>query len=117
MPEPTGRYSQWYQRLRVAPLLIFAGLAAAAPGSATATSIDMDEFSVTRNGSPLFDDTFNQNTTLNGGTGSTVASGTNFSGDGPADYFVHGAIPETTANNGQALLNTANGIEIGRAHV
>src|SRR5215467_9928820 len=110
MPEPTERYSQWYQRLRAAPLLIFAGLAAAAPGSATATSIDMDEFSVTRNGSPIFDDSFNQNTTLNGGTGSSVPSGVNFTGGGPANYFVGGAIPETTANNGQALLSTTNGV-------
>ena len=43
----------------------------------------MDEFSVTLNGSPLFDDSFNQNTTLNGGTGSTVGSGSNFANDGP----------------------------------
>jgi hypothetical protein len=70
----------------------------------------MDEFSVTLNGSPLFDDTFNQNTTLNGGTGTTVPSGSNFAGGTAANYFVHGTIPETTANNGQAQLNTANGI-------
>ena len=113
MPEPTRSYSQWYGRLRGPTLFIVAGLATAAvPGSATATSIYMDEFSVTRNGSPLFDDTFNQNTTLSGGTGSTVGSGVNFAGDGPANYFVHGTIPETTANSGQALLNTANGIVV-----
>ena len=110
MPELTQSYSQWCGRLRVAPLFILAGLTAAAPGSATATSIHMDEFSVTLNGSPLFDDSFNQNTTLNGGTGSTVGSGSNFANDGPASYFVHGTIPESTPNNGQALLNTANGI-------
>ena len=113
MPEPTKSYSQWCGRLRGPTLFIVAGLATAAvPGSAAATSIYMDEFSVTRNGSPLFDDTFNQNTTLSGGTGSTVGSGVNFAGDCPATYFVHGTIPETTANSGQALLNTANGIVV-----
>lgn len=115
MPELTQSYSQWCGRLRVAPLFIVAGLATAGvPGSAKATSIYMDEFSVTRSGSPLFDDSFNQNTTLNGGTGSTVASGVNFAGDGPASYFVHGMIPERTANNGQALLDTANGIRVSQ---
>jgi hypothetical protein len=49
---------------------------------------------------------------LNGGVGSTVLSGVNFAGDSAASYFVHGAIPESTANNGQALLNTANGIVV-----
>jgi len=113
MPEPTRSYSQWYRRLRVALLFVLAGLGTAAvPGSAKATSIHMDEFSVTLNGSPLFDDSFNQNTTLNGGTGSTVASGVNFAGGSPANYFVHGIIPESTTNNGQALLNTANGIVV-----
>jgi hypothetical protein len=99
--------------LRAAPLFVFAAIAAAAaPNPAAATSIFMDEFSVTRNGSPLFDDSFNQNTTLNGGTGSTVASGSNFAGDGPANYFVLGTIPESTANNGQAHLDAANGIRV-----
>jgi hypothetical protein len=112
MPKPTASCSQ-YLLLKVTPLSVLAGLVVAgAPSSAEATSIFMDEFSVTRNGSPLFDDSFNQNATLNGGTGSTVASGVNFAGDGPASYFAHGMIPQSTANNGQALLDTANGIVV-----
>ena len=95
------------------PLFVLGAVAALTdPDTAGATSIFMDEFSVIRNGSPLFDDTFNQNVTLTGGTGSTVSSGVSFTGDGPANYFVGGTIPETTANNGQALLNTANGIVV-----
>lgn len=115
MPELKS-YSQRYGwPLRAAPLFVLAGLAAAAaPRPAAATSINMDEFSVTLNGSPLFDDSFNRSTTLNGGTGATVASGVNFAGGGAASYFVHGAIPESTANNGQALLNTANGIVVSQ---
>jgi hypothetical protein len=112
MPKPTASCSR-YLLLKVAPLSVLAGLAVAGvPSPAEATEINMDEFSVTLNGSPLFDDSFNQNITLNGGTGSTVASGVNFAGDGPANYFVQGMIPESTANNGQALLNTANGITV-----
>ena len=116
MPEPTGRHSQqWRSWLPVAALFIVAGLASAAvPGSAEATSVNMDEFSVTLNGSPLFDDSFNQNTNLIGGTGTTVASGVNFAGGGAASYFVHGTIPESTTNSGQALLNTANGTVVNQ---
>ena len=79
---------------------------------AAATSIYMDEFSVTRSGSPLYDDSFNQSITLSGGTGTVVPSGIDFADDGPASYFVRGKIPETTANNGQALLDTKNGVLI-----
>jgi PEP-CTERM motif len=113
MPEPKSCSERFGWPLRAAPLFVLAGLAAAAaPSPAAATLIHMDEFSVTLNGSPLFDDSFNQNTTLNGGAGSTVASGVNFAAGGPASYFVHGAIPESTANNGQALLDTANGVVV-----
>jgi hypothetical protein len=91
-------------------------LAAAAffgqPGVATATVVNADEFSVTLNGSALFNDSFSQNTTLN--SGSFVPSGVNFNGDGQANYFVRGSVPETTANNGQATFNTANGAVISQ---
>ncbi|MBV9375946.1 MAG: PEP-CTERM sorting domain-containing protein [Alphaproteobacteria bacterium] len=63
-----------------------------------------------RNGTTIFDDSFNRNTTLNGGSGTNLPSGTTFSDGTPASYFVQGSIPETAANNGQAQLNAANGI-------
>jgi len=110
MPDSIDIRSRFRRWLPLAPLFVLSAIAATYPATATATSIYMDEFSVTRNGSPIFDDSFNQNTTLNGGTGSSVPSGVNFTGGGPANYFVGGTIPETTANNGQALLSTANGV-------
>jgi hypothetical protein len=113
MPEQQNRSQRHRWTSHVGPLLLLAGLAAAvAPTPAAAIAINVDEFSVTRNGNPLFDDTFNRSITLNGGTGTTVPSGTNFAGGTAANYFVHGSIPETTANNGQAVLNTANGIVV-----
>jgi hypothetical protein len=36
---------------------------------AAATVVDLDEFAVVRNGTTIFDDSFNRNTTLNGGSG------------------------------------------------
>jgi len=81
---------------------------------AAATAVDVDEFGVIRNGTTLFDDGFNQNTTLVGGSGTVLPSGTNFSDGTPASYRVIGSIPETTANNGQARLSTANGFQIGQ---
>ena len=77
---------------------------------AAATVVDLDEFAVVRNGTTIFDDSFNRNTTLNGGSGAYLPSGTAFSDGTAASYFVQGSIPETTANNGQAQLNAANGI-------
>lgn len=76
---------------------------------AAATVVDVNEFAVMRSGTTIFDDSFNRNATLNGGPGTMVPSGTTFSDDSAANYFVQGVIPETTANNGQAHLNTANG--------
>ncbi|MGH7091272.1 MAG: hypothetical protein ACREE4_02135 [Stellaceae bacterium] len=115
MPDPIDVRSHLRRRFRFAPLFLLAGIAAiAGSGTAAATAIQMDEFSVTRNGSPLFDDTFNQNTTLNGGAGSIVSSRVDYNGGSTANYFVRGAIPETTANNGQALLDTANGVLIAQ---
>jgi hypothetical protein len=80
------------------------------PIRAAADVVFLDEFSVTRSGTQIFDDSFNQNTTLIGKPPQTNSSGQNFTGGGTANYFVTGNIPESTANNGQAQLNTANGI-------
>lgn len=92
-------------------LVVLAGIGLALrPDLAAATTVNADEFSVTRSGSPLFDDSFSRNTTLVGGNGTTVPSGVNFSDGVAANYFVRGSIPESTANNGQATFNTANGI-------
>jgi PEP-CTERM motif len=76
---------------------------------AAATVINVNEFAVVQNGMTIFDDSFGRNTTLNGGSGTSLPSGTTFSDGTAANYFVQGSIPETTANNGQAQLNTANG--------
>jgi hypothetical protein len=65
-----------------------------------------------RDGAGIFDDSFDRNATLNGGSGSIIPSGTTFSDGTPANYFVQGSIPLTTLNNGQAEVNTANGVLI-----
>src|SRR5262249_15649614 len=49
-------------------------------------------------------------TPLVGGNGTLQPASVTFSDGSTANYFVHGTIPQTTANNGQATLNTANGI-------
>ena len=92
----------------------FAAVALAYPGIAAADVFNLDEFAVTRNGTQIFDDSFNQNASLIGGSGTVVPSGTDFSNCHAANYFVHGAITETTANNGQATLDTANGFQISQ---
>jgi hypothetical protein len=79
---------------------------------AAATVVNLDEFSIVRSGTTIFDDSFDRNITLSGGAGTTLSSGTTFSDGTAASYFVRGSIPETTVNNGQAQLNTANGILI-----
>ena len=79
------------------------------PLDAAATVVNVDEFAVVQNGTTIFDDSFDRNTTLNGGSGTSLPSGTTFSDGTAANYFVQGSMPETTANNGQAQLNTANG--------
>jgi hypothetical protein len=100
---------------KVAVALLPVALGAQAYSSdAAATAVNVDEFGVVRNGTTLFDDSFSQNTTLVGGSGTVLPSGTNFSDGTPASYRVIGSIPETTANNGQAQLNTANGFMIGQ---
>jgi hypothetical protein len=71
---------------------------------AAATIVNADEFAVVRDGMTIFDDSFNRNIILNGGSGTIVPSGTAFSDGTPATFFVQGSIPETTANNGEAPL-------------
>ena len=81
---------------------------------AAATVVNVDEFAVVRNGTTIFGDSFNRNITLNGGSGTVLPSGTTFSDGTAANYRVVGSFPETTANNGQAQLNTANGFLIAQ---
>jgi hypothetical protein len=98
---------------RVAVALLSAVLAAQAYSlDAPATVVNADEVAVVLSGTTIFDDSFDRNITLNGGSGKVVASETNFSDGTPANYFVQGSIPEMTANNGQARFDTANGILI-----
>ena len=77
---------------------------------AAATVVNVDEIAIVRDGATIFDDSFNRNTTLNGGSGTFFPSGMTFPDGTPAKYLVQGSVPLTTANNGQAQLNTASGI-------
>ena len=96
---------------RVTLLAVLAVMCAMShPLTAQAETVFLDEYSVMRDGTQIFDDTFNRNTTLNGNPPAPVNSGTMFSDSSAAEYFVRGTIPEATGNNGQAELNTANGI-------
>jgi hypothetical protein len=79
---------------------------------AAASVVNLDEFAVVRDGITIFDDSFNRNTTLNGGAGTQLPSGMTFPDGSVANYLVQGSVPVTTANNGQAQFNTANGILI-----
>jgi hypothetical protein len=81
---------------------------------AAGTVVNLDEFAIVRNGTTIFDDSFDRNTTLNGGSGTVLPSGTTFSDGTPANYRVIGSISETTANSGQAQLNTANGFLVAQ---
>ena len=100
-------------RLAVA-LLSAAFVSEAYSLDAGATVVNFDEFAVVRDGTAIFDDSFDRNITLDGGSGSLVPSGTTFSDGTPANYRVQGSIPETPANNGHAQLNTANGIVVAQ---
>jgi hypothetical protein len=77
---------------------------------AAATSVNVDEVAVVRNGATIYDDSFNRDDTLIGGSGAFIQPGTTYSDGTPATYHVIGSIPQTTANNGQAQVNAANGI-------
>jgi hypothetical protein len=79
------------------------------PSVAAADVVNLDEFAVTNNGSKIFDDSFNRALPLAGGSGTFLWSGTTFANGKRAYYHVRGTIQETTANNGQAVLNTAKG--------
>jgi hypothetical protein len=81
---------------------------------AAATVVNIDEFAVVRNGTTLFDDSFDRNTTLNGGSGAILPSGTSFSDGIAANYGVRSSFAESTTNNGQAQLNAANGFLIAQ---
>jgi hypothetical protein len=97
-------------KARLAVGLVLAALATEGYSiDAAAFVVNFDEFAVVRDGTTIFDDSFNRNMTLSGGPGTPLPSGTTFSDGTPANYFVQGTIPLTTANNGQAQLNTANG--------
>src|ERR1700724_2098120 len=97
----------------IAVVLLLAALVTEAYSlDAAGTVVNLDEFAIVRNGTTIFDDSFDRNTTLNGGSGTVLPSGTTFSDGTPANYRVIGSISETTANNGQAQLNTANGLLI-----
>ena len=99
-------------RLAVALLSAAVAVQAAYSLEAAATVVNFDEIAVVKNGTTILDDSFDRNITLAGGNGKVVDSGTTFTDGTPASYFVQGSIPITTANNGQAQFNTANGILI-----
>jgi hypothetical protein len=101
--------------LRTAVVLLSAALITGAYSlDAVATVINIDEFEVVRNGTTLFEDSFDRNTTLNGGSGAYLPSGTNFHDGTGASYFVRGSFAESATNNGQAQLNAANGFLIAQ---
>jgi hypothetical protein len=103
-------------RTRLAVALLSAALTIPAAYSldAAATVVNVDEIAVVKNGTTILDDSFERNIILSGGSGTVLPSGTTFSDGTPASYFVQGSLPETTANNGQAQFNTANGILIAQ---
>lgn len=65
------------------------------PSPASALPVFLDEFSVVKNGAPLFQDSFND--------GVPPPSAPNFAGGTPASYFVNGTLNEA---NGKVRLDT-----------
>src|SRR5215469_2587424 len=115
MTADSARHGRTSMKTRLAVALLSAAFVSEAYSfHAGATVVNFDEFAVTRDGTTLFQDSFDRNITLDGGSGSLVPSGTTFSDGTPANYFVQGSIAETPANNGQAQLNTANGILVAQ---
>ena len=55
---------------------------------AAASVVNVDEFAVARNGTTIFDDSFNRDITLDGGSGTVIPSGTTFSDGTAATYRV-----------------------------
>ena len=88
-------------RLTVA-LLSVAIATQAFSGKAAATIVNLDELDIGRSGTTILDDSFDRNTTSTGGSGRVVPSGASFTDGTPANWFVQGSSPITTANNGQA---------------
>ena len=64
----------------------------------------IDEFKVTRPGITIFDDTF--------GDGAPPPSAPNFSNGTPTSYVTGGSFTESTANGGQATLDSAHAVSI-----
>ena len=92
-----------------APATVWVVALLSSTAMATPTTVNVDQFAVQLNTPLIFNDSFNSNTSLVGGTGALQPASVTFSDGTTANYFVHGTIPQTTANNGQATLNTANG--------
>jgi hypothetical protein len=80
------------------------------PRQADALVVFVDDFSVTRNGTQIFDDSFNRNATLTSPS-ATAPNVPNFLDNGAAaTYFVQGSISESSVSGGLAQLNTALGV-------
>jgi len=77
--------------------------------SASADVATMDEFTVTRDGMLIFDDTFGAGLTLAGGTGAVLSSGLMLPDGSTASYHVMGTVTET---GNKAILDTALGDHI-----
>jgi len=80
--------------------------------AASADVVTLDNFTVTLNGTTIFDDSFGAGLTLAGGNppGAILPSGQNFSNGTPANYFVIGTVTET---GNTAILNSALGAPFG----
>jgi len=72
-----------------------------------ATVVSIDEFTVTRNGTGFFSDTFSD--------GLEPPSAPNFAGGVAASYFVSGTIPSTAESGGLLQLDSANGVATANA--
>jgi len=76
--------------------------------AASADVVTLDNFTVTLNGTTIFDDSFGAGLTLAGGNppGAILPSGQNFSNGTPANYGVIGTVTET---GNRAILDSALG--------
>src|SRR5215471_9015151 len=97
--------------------LTIAWVVALLPSTAIAlpapTAVVVDQFQVNRGGGPnptIFNDSYSSNTPLVGGSGAFQQASVPFTGGLPANYFVRGMNPQTTANNGQATLTVQFGV-------
>ena len=78
------------------------GLAVAMPASAVVAFVD--DFSVTKNGTMVFRDTFSD--------GAPPPSAPDFLTGGPAQYFVVGSYPSNAESAGKLRANSANGASV-----